>query len=102
MKYLKSFNESIENQIYQQVLDSIKDCFQEFEDNGWHWIIDPSSVYGAKMNLRKLESDIDEALLSILPELDYEEVVFDMSRFDRVYDDDTDINDYSFKILLNF
>jgi hypothetical protein len=55
-----------------------------------------------KMNLRKLESDIDEALLSILPELDYEEVVFDMSRFDRVYDDDTDVNDYSFKILLNF
>ena len=54
------------------------------------------------MNLKKLESDIDEALLSILPELDYEEVVFDMSRFDRVYDDDTDINDYSFKILLNF
>ena len=55
-----------------------------------------------KMNLKKLESNIDEALLSILPELDYEEVVFDMSRFDRVYDDDTDINDYSFKILLNF
>jgi hypothetical protein len=42
MKYLKSFNESIENQIYQQVLDSIKDCFQEFEDNGWHWISDVS------------------------------------------------------------
>ena len=37
MKYLKSFNESMENQIYQQVLDSIKDCFQEFEDNGWYW-----------------------------------------------------------------
>ena len=37
MKYLKSFNESMENQIYQQVLDSIKDCFQEFEDNGWKW-----------------------------------------------------------------
>jgi len=42
MKYLKSFNESIENQIYQQVLDSIKDCFQEFEDNGWHWVSDVS------------------------------------------------------------
>jgi hypothetical protein len=39
MKYLKSFNESMENQIYQQVLDTIKDCFQEFEDNGWHWSI---------------------------------------------------------------
>ena len=38
MKYLQRFNESMEEQIYQQVLDSIKDCFQEFEDNGWHWI----------------------------------------------------------------
>ena len=46
MKYLKRFNESMEEQIYNQVLDSIKDCFQEFEDNGWHWIINPSSVYG--------------------------------------------------------
>jgi hypothetical protein len=42
MKYLKRFNESMEEQIYQQVLDSIKDCFQEFEDNGWHWISDVS------------------------------------------------------------
>lgn len=37
MKYLKRFNESMEEQIYNQVLDSIKDCFQEFEDNGWKW-----------------------------------------------------------------
>ena len=37
MKYLKRFNESMEEQIYNQVLDSIKDCFQEFEDNGWSW-----------------------------------------------------------------
>ena len=42
MKYLNRFNESMEEQIYQQVLDSIKDCFQEFEDNGWHWISDVS------------------------------------------------------------
>jgi len=41
MKYLKRFNESMEEQIYKQVLDSIKDCFQEFEDNGWKW----SGVY---------------------------------------------------------
>ena len=46
MKYLKRFNESMEEQIYQQVLDSIRECFLEFEDNGWHWIINPSSVYG--------------------------------------------------------
>ena len=37
MKYLRRFNESIEEQIYNQVLDSIKDCFQEFEDDGWYW-----------------------------------------------------------------
>jgi hypothetical protein len=46
MKHLKRFNESVEEQIYKQVLDSIRECFLEFEDNGWHWIIDPSSVYG--------------------------------------------------------
>ncbi len=46
MKYLKRFNESMEEQIYQQVLDSIRECFFEFEDNGWSWIINPSSVYG--------------------------------------------------------
>ena len=42
MKYLRKFNESVEEQIYNQVLDSIKDCFQEFEDNGWYWISDVS------------------------------------------------------------
>ena len=42
MKHLKRFNESVEEQIYKQVLDTIKDCFQEFEDNGWHWISDVS------------------------------------------------------------
>ena len=46
MKHLKRFNESVEEQIYKQVLDSIRECFLEFEDNGWHWIISPSSVYG--------------------------------------------------------
>ena len=42
MKYLKKFNESIEEQIYKQVLDRIRGCFFEFEDNGWHWIKDVS------------------------------------------------------------
>ena len=42
MKYLKKFNESIEEQIYNQVLDSIKDCFLEFEDKGWYWMSDVS------------------------------------------------------------
>ena len=42
MKYLKKFNENIEEQIYNQVLDRIKECFLEFEDNGWYWIKDVS------------------------------------------------------------
>lgn len=37
MKYLKRFNESMEEQIYNQVFDSIRDCFLEFEDNNWNW-----------------------------------------------------------------
>lgn len=53
-----------------------------------------------RMNLRKLEADIDETMLSILPTLDYEEVVYDMSRYDRRYDDDIDISDYCIKIIL--
>lgn len=36
MRYLRKFNESVED--YNQVLDTIKDCFLEFEDNGWYWI----------------------------------------------------------------
>ena len=42
MKYLKKFNENIEEKIYKQVLDRIKECFLEFEDNEWHWISDVS------------------------------------------------------------
>jgi len=41
MKKIKSFklfeNESMDEQIYNQVFDSIKDCFKEFEDNDWQW-----------------------------------------------------------------
>lgn len=60
MKHLKRFNENQEEthpyaihmrQVYQQVLDTIKDCFIEFEDNGWQWITSPThpssmSVWG--------------------------------------------------------
>jgi hypothetical protein len=38
MKYLKKFNENIEEQIYKQVIDRIRECFLEFEDNGWVWL----------------------------------------------------------------
>ena len=56
MKYLKRFNENREEthpyaihmrQVYQQVLDTIKDCFIEFEDNGWVWtgtLLNPKSI----------------------------------------------------------
>ena len=49
MKYIKRFNESMEEQIYQQVLDSIRECFLEFEDNGWKWVDDPVA-----MNLKSI------------------------------------------------
>ena len=54
------------------------------------------------MNLKKLESDIDEVLPAILPTLDYEEVIFDSSRSDRQFDDIIDVYNYTIKILLNF
>lgn len=53
-----------------------------------------------KMNLRQIESQIDKILPSILHDLDYEEVIFDNTRGDRKYDDNIDIQDYTFKILL--
>lgn len=38
MKYLKKFNESeMVYQIWNQFMDTIKECFLEFEDNGWYW-----------------------------------------------------------------
>ena len=38
MKYIKRFNESdMMWQIWNQFMDSIKECFLEFEDNGWYW-----------------------------------------------------------------
>ena len=62
MKYLKKFNENIEEQIYNQVLDRIKECFLEFEDNGWYWIKDVSypgiSVYESpKFNCRMMTKE---------------------------------------------
>ena len=40
MRYLRKFNESIQEQIYNQVLTTIEDCFLEFEDRGWYWMRD--------------------------------------------------------------
>lgn len=56
-----------------------------------------------KMNLTELEAHIDEVLPSILSTLDYEEVIFDLSRGDRKFSpEDYDVYDYTLKILLNF
>jgi hypothetical protein len=56
-----------------------------------------------KMNLLKLESDLDEVLPTILPTLDYEEVIFDVSRGNRGFDTENyEVYDYTVKILLNF
>jgi len=60
MKHLRRFNENTEEthdyaihirKVYEQVLDTIRECFAEFEDNGWHWITSPTypfsiSVWG--------------------------------------------------------
>jgi hypothetical protein len=55
------------------------------------------------MNLLKLESDLDEVLPTILPTLDYEEVIFDVSRGNRGFDTENyEVYDYTVKILLNF
>lgn len=60
------------------------------------------SHMGAKFNLKKLESEIDEALPSILPTIDYSEVIFDLHRDTRRFDNDSDFTEYTLKILLNF
>jgi hypothetical protein len=54
-----------------------------------------------KMNLRDIEKAFDIVMPSILHDIDYKEVIYDCSRFDRRFDDNTDIYEYSVKILLN-
>jgi hypothetical protein len=61
-----------------------------------------NSLSTGSIKLKNIESMIDDALESILPTLDYKEVVFDHARFDRVFSDDTDVYDYTVKILLNY
>jgi hypothetical protein len=56
-----------------------------------------------KMKLLELESNLDEVLPTILPTLDYEEVIFDASRGNRGFDvENYEVYDYTVKILLNF
>ncbi len=39
MKWIKRFNESYSESVerYEEVFDRIKDCFRDFEDEGWYW-----------------------------------------------------------------
>lgn len=61
------------------------------------------SNHTSKMSLTELEEKIDEVLPTILPTLDYEEVIFDLNRGDRKFDVDSYyVYDYTIKILLNF
>lgn len=58
--------------------------------------------YGRKhtyMDLNKIESYIDNALECILPTIDYDNVIFDYSRYKRKFDE-TLFYDYTFKIIL--
>ncbi len=52
-------------------------------------------------NLREIESKLDDVLPSILHDIDYKEVIFDQSRFDRKFNDNVDTSEYTLKILLN-
>ena len=54
-----------------------------------------------KMNLNELEENLDSVLPSILPTLDYSDVIFDHARGPRQFTN-TEIYDYTVKILLNY
>jgi hypothetical protein len=56
--------------------------------------------YSYTMNLKKLESDLDKTLPRILSDIPHKEVIWGSSRFSRKFDDDTDIYDYTIKIIL--
>jgi hypothetical protein len=53
-----------------------------------------------KISLSKLEPLLDDVLETILPELDYEDIIWDKARGRRQFSDD-EFYDYTLKILLN-
>lgn len=61
-----------------------------------------NSHLSGKMDLKKLEYLIDDALTSALPELDYADIQFDYSRHARSSEHDMDVYDYELKIFLNY
>lgn len=54
------------------------------------------------MTLSELESRLDDIVDTILPEIDYKEVIWDISRGTRRFSEDFDVSEYRLKILLNF
>jgi len=56
--------------------------------------------YEYKINLRKLESELDVTLPAALHNVNYEKIIWDASRFTRKFNDDTGVYDYTIKILL--
>ena len=54
------------------------------------------------ITLSELESRLDDIVDTILPEIDYKEVIWDMSRGTRRFSEDFDVSEYRLKILLNF
>jgi hypothetical protein len=54
------------------------------------------------MTLSDLENRLDEIMETIFPELDYKDVIWDMSRGERKFSEDFNVNEYRLKILLKF
>jgi len=52
------------------------------------------------IKLNELEGYLDEVIPSVLPEIKYDEVIWDCARGSRRFDDDMSIYDYTLKIVL--
>jgi hypothetical protein len=92
--YERDINKKKEYSI-SKILDMYKPCVT-INIGGYS-----ESYHSGKMNLLKLESELDSVLPSILPTLDYEDVIFDVSRGNRGFDvDNYEVYDYTVKILL--
>ena len=53
-----------------------------------------------KMDLLKLENDLDQVIDLVTADLDYEDIIWDMSRGTRRFDTSNPISEYTVKILL--
>ncbi len=89
--------------IYPSVIDDKKsystDNVLKMHQPAIYMSIGNNDYYGG-INLKKLENNIDEVLETILPQLDYEDVLFDYAKGARKFDDNFEISDYTVRILL--